>query len=306
MKLLKKTIMALFCLSLFMLTGCNGYGKLDEGDISCQVVLNNMPIEFYKLPDNVKEYFEVIITLTSTSTGKKYDFVLNEANSFSCAATLDPGSYKLLSYSCESVYVPNIEINFSADELIVTENGNNTLSVSLLDADALIAWINASTPYSDIICRDMFSRVLQLEGSVISMTDIIDTYVFDHASDMVAPHNQAVVSNTYYGLEITVVNNSAASLYARDCEISKISCTTNYAVFPGGASLASTPEEIFHATNGIYGIPTHISGDFLYGSYYNNQTVEYIDEISGDKITILIDAADNRIISIDYEFAVYK
>ena len=289
-----------------MLTGCTNYGKLDEGNTACQVVLDNLPVEFYKLPENVTNVFDIVITLSNASTGRKYDFVLNEANSFSCDATLDTGTYKLLSYSCESVYVPNIEIDFETDELIVSPNGDNTMAVSLTEGDALIAWINASTPYDNIISRDKFSRTLQLEGSVISMTDIIDSYEFEHSADMVAPHNQIVVSNAYYGLDITVVNNTSASLRARDCDASKISCTTNYAVFPGGISLASTPEELLNNKTGIYGMPSHISGDFLYGSHYNTQTVEYLDEVSGDKITIIIDTNDNRIISIDYEFAVFK
>ena len=293
---------ALVCVLALSLTGCAKTGKLDEGDCACVVRLENIPQEFKMLGDNEKSLLGIQVTLENITTERRYQFELNEENGFEQDASLNPGTYKVY-YCSASPYFLHMDMKARQDQLNVSRDGSNELTVYIENMDEFSDRVWNSQPIREIMQLDKFSRKVQWQGQIIDLKNITDymDFSFDR---QVRGYEQ--VSLSAPGFMITVQNQTSEAADWTECELIKVQTGVPEVIFPQGARVGMSVKEIMHAQEGIYGTPDSMTGFLLIGTGMDNTGMVYYDESSGDRITLECTMDADYICNITYEFAVYE
>lgn len=140
-------------------------------------------------------------------------------------------------------------------------------------------------PTEKILKADQFSGLVQYKGKVISAQDILKYEEFK-TGITVGPYERYTLWNFDRGIKVIVLNDTSQDLNCEECKVLSVTFDKANTILPGGVMWGLEFKEISHASEGIYGTPTHLVGSMIYGSYLDFTNLEYEDEETGNKIVI--------------------
>ena len=304
MKRVRRYLFLLLSL-LLCLSGCDKYGKLNEGDCSGSVVLSNIPKEFSLLDENLQKEYYVSVTLKNLTTEKLYRIKLNQENGFKQVLSLHPGTYQVSAYAAltDLVY-----LQVKASEETVTFDRGREAAITILpeDPEAFTAHWTDTHPQAEILSADKYSRLIQINRKVMSIKDVITELDLSDMDKTLEAYQKTTLTDNERGVSIVLQNQMSTPQPLSCCEVLSLTVTKNTVVFPDGVSLGSSPAKVCHRQTGLYGEPTKFEGIFLFGWDLDNSQAIYQDPVSGDRITIKFSPDGDRITAITYELAVYE
>lgn len=294
---------AIFVLAL-LLTGCGKAGRLDEGDCSCVVRLQDIPREFKMLEENLQEQLEITVTLENITTERQYRFELNTGNGFQQNALLHPGIYRV--YYCSGLpYILNMDIAAVQEDLEVKRNQENEITVYLQNEKEFSDLVWNMQPAREIMQSDKFSRQIQWGGQMIDLENIMD-YIEFSSDQTVKAYDQITLFNSEAGVRVTLQNQTAQMASWKECELIKVQFGRPNVIFGQGVKVGMPVREIVHAQEGIYGTPDSLTGSIFYVAGVDRVGMVYCDEASGDRLTLESSSDGKDVYSILYEFAVFE
>lgn len=296
---------ALCCL---MVSGCAGRSDDAQWGAVCDVYLENLPAAYGELPPAIRENTRIMLFAASAYLDKRYSIELTEANGYHQRVFMLPGSY-----SISEVFVSNhalIPLSATAQEreIILEKDQETRLAVSLEEPSLLAQSIQLSRPTQEIIEAEPFSRQIQYDGTILDLRCIRETIRLDASEEgqekLGVGETCELSTPDHSGVRLTVKNTTGAMIAASEASVIGIRFTKNNAVFPGGITVGAPLKSIVNAKTGRLGTPTYCTGSPLIG--FNRCTLVYLDQNSGDRLSIEIGGARPAVTSIFYEFEVYQ
>ena len=299
---LRRGIFLLFC--MICMTGCTKSGKLDEGNIACVIELEEIPAEFDALNEDMQKQLDIEVFLSNEIKERTYTIHLNKENGFRQEAMLNPGFYQV-KWCTESPSFLHITAETRQAVLEVGGDKSNYLGVYVSNQEELAANLQWMEVSEEILGLDLYSRRVQWKGQVIDLKDIVNYVDFEY-SQPVRAYDQAAFANLAERVGITVINETDHELPWQECAVQSVTFSSTNAVLPGGTMVGMSLGELVHKESGSFGTPDSLEGSVLIGAGVDQIRAVYLDNGSGDKITVSTDPAAEHIIKITYEFAVYE
>lgn len=302
-----KKIWILFVLVLLLLLpSCGKRGSLKEGKCVGYVSFKKFPKVISVMDDSVQEHFAVTVTLKNPANGKLYEVVLNRKNEYEKKLRLKPGTYTVVSVTSKEAEDLGLEVAASSDEVVFDPDDEVELYVVFPNLETFSQqWID-SRPLGEIELADKFSRQIQINRKIISVTDILSEINCDDLSDTIKPGDEKIVTDEEKGVSVRLKNESSDELPLSSCKIKGIIVTKNTVIFPDNVTTDSLPSEVCHLKKGVYGEPSFFQGTALYGWGLNQTKAVYADGSNGDQIVICLSADGTLIQSIEYNLSNIK
>lgn len=285
------------------LTGCGEHAL--EGDCECVVSLLEVPKELEMLDENVLEQFVINVELENIYSEKSIDVELTAENDFCKELKLVPGTYLVkYCYAGPHKLVP-LEVGAKQEKLELKRDTPLSVDVVITNGEEFADWAWSSEPTREILEENAFSHRVQFEGQLIDVTQITDYVEFTY-DNKVGGYDKAVISNEEKGVTIVVQNQSKTAAEWQDCRLAEVSFWKNNVVWGQGAFVGMEVKAAVHAKEGLYGMPDDMSGTVLAGLGYDSTYVSYIEENSGDKLTLEIAPDGEYIAEICYGLEVFE
>lgn len=300
-----KKVLFLCLFPILLLTACGNQGKLDEGDCRCKVYFTDIPREFTMLDENLREDFEIHVTLENLTTEKAYRITLDQENDYSLTAKLHPGVYKVAYIYASMQNFTAISVSSKIKQIELTRDNETEIPIFVDNKAEFTKHWMAVQPMPEMILADKYSGLIQINRKVISIAHILPELSISDTSQ-VNPQEKIQLTDTERGIVVTVQNRTDKTQSWQNCDVLGIRVNKNTVVFPDGVTLGMAPEKVCHNAKGLYGEPSRLSGSILYGWDFDTTSAIYLDSISGNKITIGISSDGSRIYYISYELAVFE
>jgi len=290
-----------------MVSGCAKDDGAQKYDATCCVYLTNMPQEFDLLPATLRGNIEINVILNNISTGRKYMFRLSEQNGFRHDMALLPGMYSIITYT--SHHALNLISVENTHELLTIEAHSQTpLPVTITNASDFAGTVKDNQPGEEILNNDTFSRNVQLDGQVVNIREIQDLLLFGDTTHVtIRPRETKLLQSTSHpNVTLIMQNQTQEGLPIEQATLIGVRFSSINAVFPKGVSVGMSLPDIAHSDYGAFGTPSYCLGTPFIGIGYDSSTLVYLDSLSGDRISITIDADNSVARNITYEFERYE
>lgn len=300
---MKKGLLLWAVLILFIgLTGCGA--KALEGDCKCVVALENVPKELDMLDENLLEQFYVKVHMENIYSEKTMTVELNAENDFEAELKLQPGTYKIdYCYAGPTFLVP-IEVESKVEKVELTKENTESVQVAITNESDFVDWAWSMNPSREILEAGAFSHKVQFEGQLIDLTEITNYVEFNY-DKQVSSYKKATISGEK-GVAITVLNENDAAANWQDCKLIEVSFGKNNVIWGQGAFIGMDVAKAANAKTGLYGKPASMSGTVLVGLGYADTCVSWLDEKSGDKLTLTIEPGGDYISGITYALEAFE
>ncbi|MBR1852791.1 MAG: hypothetical protein IJ794_06570 [Lachnospiraceae bacterium] len=304
----------LWCLCLVLLcatlAACGKTGKLDEGNCECTVSLVELPKEFSMLEENIREHFEVNVTLKNITTEKLYHITLAEKEDFTETVHLHPGTYQVFGAATNQASNAGLTLKADTDSVVLREDTPATLQIRIADTEAFTEHWMSVQPMPEMRLAEKFDALVQINRQVFDLRAENNSALFDTLDlkydKEVRAYEKIEVSNQEKGITLTLQNQTDSPANWKDCRIIGINVTKNNAVFPQGVTLGMAPFAVCHESDGVYGAPDKLTGSLLLGWQLDHTYAIYNDPVSGDKLTIDLGVNNSQIHGIRYELALFE
>ena len=284
------------------LTGC-GDNAL-EGNCKCVVALDNVPKEMDMLDENILEQVYVKVNLENIYSEKDITIELNAENDFQAELKLQPGTYTVnYCYAGPGIIVP-IEAECKQEKVELTRENAQTIEITITNESEFADWVWNLNPAREVLETGAFSHKIQFEGKVIDLEQIANYVEFTY-DKQVAAYKKASISGDK-GVSITVLNENDEAADWKDCKLVEVSFDKSNVVWGQGAFIGMDVAEAVNAQEGLYGEPSAMSGTVLYGLGYAETFVSWLDEKSGDRLTLEISPDGDYISGITYDLEVFE
>jgi len=304
----RKSRFAVLLLFVILLTGCGKQGKADEGVCRCVITLETVPGELSYISEELLKSFEVTVSMKNLITEKSYAVTLNGDNNYSAELYLNPGEYRILSCYSSLYGLAVLSVDTRQELISLSYEQDGAIDVYIDNYEAYTQWVNRNVAAADILYSDKFSRSVQMNGEMTGLDDLLQKYTFttDSGTETVQPYKEIYVYNSDYGITLTLQNQSAEALPYSQCKLIGVIFTGNHVVLGGGVRLGMGITAVSHSETGIYGLPDYCTGTALIGLGYDTTNMVYVDELSGDRLTLTYHHSRNYVTRISYEYAVFE
>lgn len=299
----KVGVLAIMLLLLSGLCACGSEGK--DGDCECVVELKNLPDEFEKLPENIRKNVEISVSIENVVTEKEVQAYLTEENDFKEVLYLNPGTYRVIYVYAFPSALAELELEASEEKFELTRDEEAEVEVAVVNADAFADWAWSMDATREIVQADVFSQTVQFEGQLIELKQIVQYVEFTY-DKQIASYDRVTIKNADKGVSITVQNQGEEPAKWTDCEILEMTFRKNNVIFGQGICLGMNVSEIVHEEEGMLGTPDEMTGTVLMGTGYADTNASYINEKSGDKLTLEIESSGDYVSAINYAFEVFE
>lgn len=285
------------------LTGCSG--REPAGDCKCKVSLTEVPKELEMLDENLLEQFAIHVELENIYSEKTINVELTAENDFCKDLRLQPGTYLIKYWYAGPGNLVPVAVEVKQDKIELTRDNPHTIDVTITNLSEFADWAWNNEPAREILEASAFSHKIQFEGQLIDVTKITEYVDFTY-ENQVRGYEKVTLSNTEKGVTIVVQNQNEAVADWQDCKLVKVTFSRNNVIWGQGAFVGMDVKEAVHAEDGLYGKADEMSGTVLAGLGYDRTYVSYLEEKSGDKLTLEIVPSGEYIKSISYEPEVFE
>lgn len=295
----------LWILCSILLLGLPGCGKeSEESGGDCLIELTEVPKEMDMLGENVKEHFSVRVSLQNIYTEKRHSVELYMEDDFQTTLKLKPGTYQVESCSVSDYSLLPMEVKAKTDTVEVLPDKKAKLQIKIENPEAVSDWIWDQQAQREIMEAGAFSHKVQFRGEIIDLKEILNYIEVEYDKPIKGYEKQVLPGSD--GISITVMNETAEPLDWQNCTLKKIHFGKANVIWGQGAYPGMAVKDAVHATEGLYGKPTKMGGTVLAGTGYGRTQASWLDEKSGDKLSLWIATDGEHISSIEYEFAVFE
>lgn len=302
---MKKGWIGLVFIVLMLSSFCGCAGQAGEGDCKCVVELTGMPDEFEMLDENIRENLRISVRLENLVTEKYVYAYLTQENEFAETLKLQPGTYVVEYVSVIPGALVDLEVEAKQERVELTKEQEATLEIAVVNGGTFTDWAWSMSPSRDIMQADVFSGMVQFEGKMIDLTQITSYVNFEYG-EQIRAREKATFGNSEKGVYLTVQNQGDEATDWRNCKILEVSFRKNNVVFSKGVSLGMSASAITHQEKGLLGLPDVMSGTVLVGMGYADTNAGYLDEKTGNKLTLTITPNGDYISQISYAFEVFE
>lgn len=296
---------SLLLMGLLLMMGMSACtNKPVESGSECIIELIGVPKEMDMLSDNIRENFYVRVSLQNIYTEKRTSVELYEADDFKTSLKLQPGTYRVEYCSVARKQLLPMEVKETTDTVEVFQDKTAKLMVKVENPEEVSDWIWNQQGKREVIDAGAFSHTIQFCGEIIDLKDILN-YIEIDAEQPVKAYEKQVLTGTN-GVSITVLNETGEPAKWQDCTLKKVRFGTSNVIWGQGAYPGMSVKDVMHVQEGLYGKPTKMTGTVLVGTGYGDTMASWLDEKSGDKLTLEISSDGKMIDSIEYEFAVFE
>lgn len=276
--------------ALFSLAGCGKTGKLNEGDCKGIISFTDIPKEFHMLEQNLKENFEIHVTLKNMVNEKQYEISLNSKNDYKQEVSLHPGTYQVYMVYASQAANTGISIAADSEKMEFTKEGIATLHVSIDNPEEFTRHWMSVQPMPEMLLAEPFDGLIQINRQIFDLRAEDSSPLLSQLDisfeNTVAPFKQVTLTDSNLGITVTLLNDSEEEADWKNCRLIEIYVTKNNAVFPQGVTLGMAIKDVCNKSTGLYGEPDSFTGSLLYGWNFDNTSAVYRDEESGDEMTI--------------------
>ncbi|MDL2301559.1 hypothetical protein LJC58_04300 [Lachnospiraceae bacterium OttesenSCG-928-D06] len=299
---------AVLSLLVIALAGCGKTGDANEGDCHLAVSMETIPKELNYVNENLYDNLSVFVNLENLANENHYKVALNAENDFSEDLYLNPGEYRITSCYTSPSGLQVLSVDTRQEKVSLSYEEEDELDVFIDNYDAYIQWVNHNVAGAEILQSDKFSRKVQIQGEMVLLDELMEKYVFAPESNMetVYPYKEIEVKNKDLGITLTLQNQTSESLSYKQCTVIGATFNGNHVILGGGVRLGMDITSVSHDKTGIYGIPDYCKGTVLIGTGYDSTDMIYLDEKSGDRITLTYHPERNYIMTIHYEYAMFE
>lgn len=299
-------------LLLLALAGCGKTGRLDEGNCKLHVAFVDIPRELSLHDENVQEQFTIRLTLKNISNDKLYRIQLDAAHDFAKDVSLHPGIYQVYTLSADQATNLGISIAADAESIKLTEENPESLRIYVDNAAEFTRhWMNVQ-PLPEMLLADKFDGLIQINRQIFDLhgndsAALLSQLNVSYDKDKpVDAYQKIEVTDTDAGITLILQNQTDDALAWNACRVVGIYVTKNQVVFPQGVTLGMSPAAVCHADTGLFGEPDALTGSLLYGFGFDETAAVYNDPVTGDRITVTINADGTGVRSIRYELAQFE
>lgn len=308
----KKTfnsVILICCLVSLLGTSCKKDTDESKWNAVANVYVDNLPQEYNDLSEAVKESVSFYVRISNPSKDKEYYISLKQDNKYSNKMNVLPGTYMVNDVVVHSGLLGAFDATISEETLVVERNSESNLVVSLVNPEDIIKRIKKNMESQEILDAGLFSRKIQYGGNVYNMESLPEIMHFNYPSDKMLMHGEEMRINAEdnMGVAIIVKNTSEdKKLPPSQCECIGFEFFNISTVLPKGIKLGLPLDKIVNAKTGLAKTPNYCLGTPLIGMDLEDTTLVYIDEVSGDRMSIYFNAKDREVDSISYEFNRYQ
>lgn len=294
--------MLVYILGLLSLSACSN-PDVNRWNATCHMAVENLPPQ---LPPTLQDHIDISVTLRDTTTNKLIFNHLSAQNAFQQTLALKPGKYEVTSVYTSNHYLDLLAVRSPVTEFEVSKNSQFYLPIQITDVPSLVESIQANQPKAEILALDPYARQIQYRGQIIDLNRIQEIMVFSRdQSKRLSPAETAFIPSTSHsGVAIKVQNKSQSFQSIQEASLIGVKFTNSNTVLPKGIQIGSSIEQIAHAQKGLLGSPNYCLGSPISG--LDHLTLVYLDDASGDKISLFVRANTNIIYDILYEFEQYE
>lgn len=307
----------LLCLTFVMIfipvfAGCAKTGRLNEGNCKCSISFVDIPKELSLLEENIKNNFDIRLTLKNISNEKLYHITLDEDNDFSAEISLHPGVYRIYTLSAGEAYNTQLSLAADAQSIELKEDSPAALHIYVDNPEEFTAHWMSVQPLPEMLLADKFSGLIQADRQIFDLrsgdsTDLIAHFNLTYDKNKtVAAYQRIEVADPDAGVTLILQNRTDKACDWQSCAVTGILVTKNNVVFPKGVTLGMAPSAVCHSETGLYGAPDTLTGSLLYGWHFDETYAVYNDPESGDRLTIDLGSGDSSVKSIRYELAQFE
>lgn len=289
---------------LLFLGGCSSENA-EKWEAACVITLDNMPAEYSEFIQDLAIKARIQVTLRNTGTNQTKHLSLTDSNNFTAKVPLKPGNYEV-NAAGYNLYLMNLDVTASVHNLQIKKGQESHVSILLSNPQAFVDFIKMNQPQAEILNAAPFSRKIQYQGQMIDLNTIHQTMQFTpkEASRLSPGKTGFIPSTSHLGVALMMQNKTAGILDIRQCTPVGVRLTTAHSILPKGIQIGQSIPMIAHVKTGRLGTPDYCLGSPL--ADLESITLVYLDEHSGDKISLHAVADDSFINSIVYEFEVYE
>lgn len=305
-------LILIFILASLGLAGCTPvlYGNTEVGDCVLDVAFINVVAQdkssaFMNIDDDIRNQIEIEVVLQNIITERKYSITLSKDNSFLYEAKLFPGTYRVVSVESSMNEYTGMHVAATDEVVEIDRESSKILRVAIDNEQEFIEFQNNLVASDDIVMLPRFSRKLMISGTMVDVQDAMIALGIQ-SNEQVKPYAKCEIEDEIHGIELTVLNDSSSSKPASECKIIAIHIKKSTAMLPGGITLGMQAETICNKETGLYGEPTGFEGVAMYGQGLGDVKAIYLDNESGDKISLEINSREGYITGIIYELEVYE
>lgn len=305
----KRLFVSVMLLCLLLTFGaCAANDRLNEGDCAGTITFSNIPKEFSMLEDNIREQFEISVELENLTTEKKYHITLSPENNFRQDLSLHPGTYRVLYLSCSQSGNLGLKLEASAETMTFEKGRQAMLLITVSNPEEFTNHWMEVQPLPEILLADQYSGMIQINRKVIPISEIFsELKIGDSAEeDVIDGFQTATLTDSEKGITVSLLNPTGGPLPWSRCKVTEIKVSKNTVVFPDGVTIGTAPSKVCHRTTGLYGEPTKISGFMLFGWDLDSTTAVYNDSVTGNRITLHLNAKGTAITGIEYALEVFE
>ncbi len=302
---MKKGILLGVAMVLMLVLGGCGEKTL-EGDCKCVIKLAEFPKELKMLEENIAQELYVGVRLQNIYTEEDMSITLTADEDFQEKISLKPGTYKITScYAGPSSLLP-MEVEAGVESIQLKEDSVATLDIAITNLEVVQDWIWQTNASREVLEAGEFSHMVQFEGQMIDLKQITE-YVSFQSEEQIRPGKRLTIScKDDKGVSITVINEGNEMAGWQNCKLLEVNFRKNNIVWGQGACIGMNVTEAVHAETGLYGKPDSMAGGIMVGMGQESTSVSWIDDESGDKLTLTMTASGDYISGISYAFEVYE
>lgn len=305
-------LILVFIIATLSMAGCGPIlpSNTQVGDCTLKVAFINAlteggPGTFLGITDDVRDKVEITVTLQNIVTEKRYVITLSKDNSYMYTAKLFPGTYRVVSVDSTMNEYTGMHIKANAEAIELGRDVPKNLGIGIDNEEEFESFQSNLVASEEIISMPRFSRKLLIGGNMVDIQDAMSALNLT-SEEIIKPYAKYELGDENLGIELTLLNDSSSSRAVSECKIIAIHITKSTAMIPGGITLGMQAETVCNKATGIYGEPTGFEGIAMYGQGLGDVKALYLDNESGDKISLDINTGDGYISGITYELEVYE
>lgn len=300
----------IICASL-SLAGCQKQAaetSNNDEDVKCKVYLESLPAEYELLPDNVKDDATISFRLKNLATNKKVYVTLSGEEEFKKEIYMLPGSYEIGYCSWDDKNSTSLEVEPRNSEFKLIRGETKDIPLYVTNSEEFTQTMIMNRPTEEIQEMELFTRKMQYKGKIIDLNNIKEIYSFVYKEEklLIPSERLEIPANDTKGISLIVQNQTSRAQDITEATVVGVHFRNSSVVAPKGVTLGMDISEVCHSKTGLWGKPTSFTGSPFIGTGLSGTTVVYIDYLTGDKLSLVINPEERHIAEIIYEFEVYE
>ena len=300
----------IICASL-SLAGCQKQAaetSNNDEDVKCKVYLESLPAEYELLPDNVKDDATISFRLKNLATNKKVYVTLSGEEEFKKEIYMLPGSYEIGYCSWDDKNSTSLEVEPRNSEFKLIRGETKDIPLYVTNSEEFTQTMIMNRPTEEIQEMELFTRKMQYKGKIIDLNNIKEIYSFVYKEEklLIPSERLEIPANDTKGISLIVQNQTSRAQDITEATVVGVHFRNSSVVAPQGVTLGMDISEVCHSETGLWGKPTSFTGSPFIGTGLSGTTVVYIDYLTGDKLSLVINPEERHIAEIIYEFEVYE